>query len=436
MTDSATSGTVHIVGAGLAGLSCAVALARADVQVELHEAARQAGGRCRSYFEPALDCEIDNGNHLVLSGNRALLDYVTTIGASAKLSGPAQAGYDFADLKSGERWALRISDGVIPWWLLSPQRRVPGTRLADYLGSVRLLRAGIDDTVVARLGDGPLYDRLWRPVLLAALNTDPQEASARLAAAVVRETLARGGAACRPLLASEGLAAAFIDPALAWLRQKGTGVRFDSRLRELVLGRERVERLAFADGRTITLARQDQVVLAVPAPVAQALVPRLSAPDQFRAIVNGHFRIDPPAGFPRILGVVNGLTEWLFAFEHRLAVTISGADRLLDMPREEIARTLWGEVAALTGLPSQLPPWQIIKERRATFAALPSQEAKRPGARTAWRNLLLAGDWTATGLPATIEGAVRSGNRAASLARAAAHGLDAQSHDRSTRHAA
>ena len=114
--------------------------------------------------------------------------------------------------------------------------------------------------------------------------------------------------------------------------------------------------------------------------------------------------------------MVNGTVEWLFAFEDRLSVTISGADRLIDVDREVLARELWAEVARLTGLPPALPPWQIVKEKRATFAALPAEEAKRPPAETAWPNLLLAGDWTRTGLPATIEGAVRSGNRAAELA--------------------
>ena len=95
----------------------------------------------------------------------------------------------------------------------------------------------------------------------------------------------------------------------------------------------------------------------------------------------------------------------------------SGAgDRLVDRPREKLAKAIWAEVASVTGLPTDLPPWQIVRERRATFAATPAQDLKRPGAETAWRNLVLAGDWTNTGLPATIEGAIRSGNRAAELA--------------------
>ena len=138
-------------------------------------------------------------------------------------------------------------------------------------------------------------------------------------------------------------------------------------------------------------------------------------PTEFRAIVNAHFRIEPPADQPPILGVLNGTVEWIFAFPGRLSVTISAGDRLLDTPREELAKTIWAEVASVTGLPAELPPWQIVRERRATFAATPAQDLKRPGAETAWRNLLLAGDWTNTGLPATIEGAIRSGNRAAEL---------------------
>jgi hypothetical protein len=154
----------------------------------------------------------------------------------------------------------------------------------------------------------------------------------------------------------------------------------------------------------------------VPPYAASAMLPGLAAPDSFRAIVNAHFRVDPPAGAAPMIGVLGAETEWIFSFPGRLAVTISNADRLLDMPRETLAASIWREVKAATGSASEMPPWQIVRERRATFAATPEQNAKRSGPRTAWRNLFLAGDWTDTGLPATIEGAIRSGNRAAALA--------------------
>ena len=122
-----TSGTVHIVGAGLAGLSAAVKLAGSGREVVVHELARHAGGRCRSYFEPALGLNIDNGNHLLLSANRAALALLKTIGSEDKLVGPERAEFAFADLVSGESWTLRPNRGPIPWWIFASSRRAPGT---------------------------------------------------------------------------------------------------------------------------------------------------------------------------------------------------------------------------------------------------------------------------------------------------------------------
>lgn len=404
-----------MIGAGLAGLSAAVRLASAGRAVIVHESARHAGGRCRSYFEPALELVIDNGNHLLLSGNHAAIGFLKMIGSEGKLTGPREAEFAFADLATGRRWRLRPNHGRLPWWILSKTRRVPATRALDYLTLARLLTARHDQTIAEVMDcTGPLYERLWRPVLLAALNADPREASARLAGAVVRESLARGGAACRPLVAADGLGAAFVDPALAYLHRRGAVVRFGRQLQGLDLAEDRVRALDFGED-VVELTRDDVVILAVPAWVGAALVPELTAPKRFRAILNAHFAISPPPGLPPMLGVVNAMTEWLFSFPDRMSVTVSAADRFSETPREQLARATWSEIAALTGIDAAMPRWQIIKERRATFAALPEEDARRPDARTRWRNLVLAGDWTATGLPATIEGAIRSGNRAADM---------------------
>ena len=411
--------TIHIIGGGLAGLSAAVKLTAHGDDVVVHEATGFAGGRCRSYHDAAVGMVIDNGNHLLLSGNRAALGYLREIGAEGHLIGPANAEFPFVDFASGEHWTLRFNDGRVPFWIFDPARRVPGTRALDYLALARLLWAAPGTTV----GDviackGTLYYRLVEPLLLAALNIDPPRGSATLAAAVIRETLAAGGRACRPLIARDGLSATLIEPALALLQQRGATVRLGHQLHTIRFGTRRVDALDFG-GETIALANEDEVILAVPPYAAATLVRGLDVPNEFRAIVNAHFRIDPPAGQPPILGVINGTVEWLFAFPGRLSVTVSAGDRLIDTPREELAKAIWAEVANLTGLraetPTGLPPWQIVRERRATFAATPAQEAKRPGAETAWRNLVLAGDWTDTGLPATIEGAIRSGNRAAEI---------------------
>jgi hydroxysqualene dehydroxylase len=409
------SGTIHIIGAGLAGLSAAVRLTARGNKVVVHEATAFAGGRCRSYHDASIGMTIDNGNHLLLSGNHAALDYLRSIGASERLVGPPSAEFNFADLASGERWTLRFNDGPIPLWVFDSARRVPGTRVLDYLPLARLLWAPAGKAVGEVIAcQGTLYQRLVEPLIVAALNIDAPDGSARLAGAIVRETLAVGGRACRPLIAREGLGTTLIEPALAHLQARGAAVRMEHQLRSLRFAAERIEALDFG-AETIALGADDGVILAVPPYIATSLVRGLKAPSEFRAIVNAHYRVEPPAAQPAILGVLNGTVQWLFAFPGRLAVTISAGDRLIDTPREELARTIWAEVARLTGLPPALPSWQIVRERRATFAATPAQEAERSGAATKWRNLVLAGDWTDTGLPATIEGAIRSGNRAADI---------------------
>lgn len=410
--------TVHVVGAGVAGLSAAVRLAEAGERVVVHEAAKAAGGRCRSYYDATLDLTIDNGNHLLLSGNRAALAYLRLVGGLSALDGPDEAVFDFADLRTSERWRLRPNAGRVPWWVLSPSRRVPGSSARDYLAPIALLRAAPNAPIdTAMACHGLLWERLWHPVLLAALNTEPERAAAGLAAPVLRETLGAGGRACRPLVAVGGLSAAFVDPALAYLGRRGAEIRFAARLRSMSTSGDRVAGLHFGE-HALELGQHDAVVLALPPGPAEACLPELSGPSEFRGILNVHFRIAPPPCQPLLLGIVGGLSEWLFAYPDRLSVTISAGDRLFDTAREELAATIWREVAELTGLAQdELPRWQIVKEKRATFAALPAEAGRRPKAATRFRNLVVAGDWTDTGLPATIEGAVRSGETAASLLR-------------------
>jgi hydroxysqualene dehydroxylase len=126
------SGTVHIVGAGLAGLSAAVRLAEAGQPVALYEAAKVAGGRCRTFADPRLGRDVDNGNHLLLSGNASARAYLRLIGAADAMR-TGEAAFPFMDLATGARWRIVLGDGRVPWWIADRRRRVPGTGLPDYL---------------------------------------------------------------------------------------------------------------------------------------------------------------------------------------------------------------------------------------------------------------------------------------------------------------
>lgn len=418
-----TSGhTVHVIGAGLAGLSAAVELTRRGAQVILHEAAPRAGGRCRSYFDRTLGQTVDNGNHFVFSGNEAVRRYLGELGTADQLEGPAHADFAFHDLSDGSRWTLAVNDGPLPWWVFDARRRTPGTTLAEHLALARLALSRRGPATIADRVDsnGTFWDRVVDPMMLAVLNCPPAEGSAWLAGRFLRESFARGGRACRTMVAVPTLDAVFIDPALAWLRARQVPVHFGARLRGLKMDGDHVVALDFGAGPEAV--GDAAVVLAVPPWVAQELIADLVVPDRFCAILNAHFACAPPPGARPITALIGGTAQWVVCHADRISVTISGADDIIDLDREALAARIWKDIAATLGCEAPMPTYQIVKEKRATFAATPAQDARRPAARTRWRNLFLAGDWTQTGLPATIEGALRSGEAAAQLAEASWRG--------------
>ncbi len=411
--------TIHVIGAGLAGLSCALRLAEGGAAVRLYEATAHAGGRCRSYYDQQLERWIDNGNHLVFSGNRAVAEHLRATGADGSMIDPGRAVFPFLDLADGRRWTLNLNEGRMPWWTFDAAKRIPATRLADYLALLRFARARSADTVRDVIDPThPLFAPLIEPLAVAVLNASAEDGAARLLWPVILETFGRGGRACHPLIARQGLSMSLVDPAVRRLGELGVDIRFIHRLRELQLRGHTVVGLSFI-GHDVALADGDTAVLAVPHRVAGLLLPEITVPEGSRAIVNAHFRLPAPVPLRdglHFLALLNGTAHWLFFRDDVVSATVSAAEAIVDLPAEEIAARIWADAArALEAPAAALPPYRIVKEKTATFAQTPAEVARRPAARTAYPNLFLAGDWTATGLPATIEGALRSGRTAARL---------------------
>jgi squalene-associated FAD-dependent desaturase len=413
---------IHVIGAGLAGLSAAITATGAGRQVTLYEATAAGGGRCRSYFDSELGVRLDNGNHLLMSGNKSAFAYINAIGARDRITGPKKPVFPFVDLKTGREWTLRPSRGRIPMWLLFADRRVPKTTATEHL-ALRKVGREWDDTVISEtMRHNSLYWLMLEPFSVAALNTRPHEALACLFGAVLRETLMKGGKASMPRLAKDGLSEALVDPAIETLRKRGAGIQFNRRITGITVSRGRATALETTEGQVV-LESDDSVVLGVPPWVAGELLPNLTVPDAFESILNVHFKIElqpegdiAEAGFA---GLVNGTAQWIFMKRDHVSVTVSAANKIIDRPADDLAISIWKNVAKALDLDeadaNTVPPYRVIKERRATIVANVVQEERRPSAETDIENLTLCGDWTDTRLPGTIEGAVRSGVTAVKL---------------------
>ena len=389
--------TVHIIGAGLAGLAAAVRLARArrDASSCTRRPA-QAGGRCRSYHDRSHrhDHRQRQPSAAVGQSRRAGLS-ATRSARADRLVGPDAAEFPFVDLATSERWTLRINDGVVPWWIFDRERAACRARASsDYLALARLLLAD----AASRCGE---VDRLRGPALRAAGAAAAAGGAQHRAAARARprsrrawcaRRLLRGGQACRPLIARDGLGHALIEPALELSASSATcAVRLrHAAARARASRTARVAALDFGDDddrarRTATRSSSR----CRPGRGAR-WCPALTAPTEFRAIVNAHFRIDAAARTCRRSSAWS-TARWNGCSPSRAgsSVTISAADRLLDTPREALARTIWREVAAVDRHCRR----SCRRGRSCASGARPSPPRRSrtrngPAPRRAWRNLV------------------------------------------------
>ena len=189
--------------------------------------------------------------------------------------------------------------------------------------------------------------------------------------------------------------------------------------RDLVVEAQRTTQLRFSN-REIEVSRDDIVVLATPAPVTATLVPDLTVPVYTYPIVNAHFRVPDRvqlASDAGLIGIVGGTAQWLFFRGDIISATVSAADELADATAAYIAQAIWSDITrSIDGVPNEMPEkHRVVKERRATISQTPESNRMRPNTICHLENLLLAGDWTNTGLPATIEGSIKSGNSAADI---------------------
>jgi hydroxysqualene dehydroxylase len=435
--------TVAVIGAGWAGCAAAVELARAGAQVTLYEAARVAGGRARRIEYQGNT--LDNGQHILLGAYRDSLRMMRMVGLQPSqllLRLPLQMRYPNSeggmDLLAPRLPApLHLALGVL---------RAKGLSLADKLSLARFASAArwmgwqlnLDCTVSELLERFEQTDRLtqlmWRPLCIAALNTPPERASAKVFLAVLRDSLGASRAASDMLLPRADLSALFPDAAITWLQKHGGKVMLGNRVSAI-----------HADDRGWTLSSEQQsdnyqhVVIATSAAHGQSLVRGMDGAladmltFEYEAITTCYLQYAPTVHLPApMLALIDDPDNqrWgQFVFDRGqldatqaglLAVVISASGTATESGTQSLETSVAQQLAHDLQMPELATPlWcKAITEKRATFACTP--DLPRPPNATAHTGLWLAGDYTESEYPATIEGAVRSGVKVAAAIRAEA----------------
>lgn len=425
--------TVAVIGAGWAGCAAAVELTKNGHKVTLIEAARLAGGRARRLTQHGLT--LDNGQHILLGAYRDTLRLMREVGINPEQSllrlplqmryPPASHGMDFvaAHLPAPLHvaWALLRARGL---------RRADKLALARFSSAARWMDWRLDnDCSVSELLErfdqtARLIQLMWRPLCLAALNTPPERASAKIFLNVLRDSLGARRAASDMLLPKVDLSALFPDAAVRYVEQRGGSVRFGVHVRAI----ERSGQKWQIDGTGF-----DAVILATPSWIAADLLaphdatlaamrfdhePITTVYLQYQATV----KLDSP--FYALVDAPQPGHWGQFVFDRGqlnaaqaglLAVVVSASTEASALGHDELVAAISLQLAQALSQPAlKQALWsKVITEKRATFASTPGLH--RPSNQTALPGLWLAGDYTKSDYPATIEGAVRSGLQAAYL---------------------
>ncbi|MCW5830040.1 MAG: hydroxysqualene dehydroxylase HpnE [Deltaproteobacteria bacterium] len=432
---------VLIVGGGIAGLAAATELADSGLRPLILEMRADGGGRASSFNDPASGIRVDNGQHLLMGCYAETLRFLERIGARGDLIFQEQLEVNYlGDSKGPGRMRalnlpapLHLLGGLLTFNLLSWRERFQTLRvgLAIQFGG----SGGADESVrdwLTRLGQSRRVQTvLWDPITIATLNEEPERASAELLREVLRIAFFSSREGSRLVIPATHLSDLYVGRAKSWLAARGSEFRPQAHVSEILFDSGKVAGVRLRSGETILCGR---VISAVPAHPLLSLLPqgiRSEAPfnrlEELSGspIVSVNLFYDRPVTDDPFVALLDSPIHWVFNRPrilgekspqlHHYALIVSGARTLLDVPNDRICADAAREMVRVFPLAreAKLVRSVAVKDREATFAQFPGVNGIRPGPVTRHEGFYLAGDWTGTRLPATIESAALSGHQAA-----------------------
>ena len=385
---------------------------REKFNVNIFESSNLIGGRCRSFFEKKLNLEIDNGNHLVFSANENFYELCRLVDSCSTVK-KLPPYFQFYDLKNNHHWDFDFSNrGVMDLFL--NKKTIPNSNFIDFFSVLKFLFVAKQKTVKELVGNSKIFSTLWDPLTLGVMNTSSELASARILSNVLKKTIFKGERYCHIYQPKKNWNDSIINPCKIFLNKSGCEINLKNILKKIEIKDNHVTELKFIN-KIVSVKKNDIVLLAIPPSNFIKFFPEFNIPQSYNSIVNIHFKISKKMRnhFPhQIIGFINSLSHWIFIKEKYLSVTISNANYLNNENSEDIAKKIWKEICSYLNIRSTLPNYQVVKEKKATIVQSPDNFMAISKLNQLPSNLKIAGDWTQTNLPCTIEGSILSGKKA------------------------
>ena len=356
--------------------------------------------------------EVDNGNHLILSANKNFLNLCKTLG-SLKTLNYYEPKFNFFDLKTKKNWSLNLNNQIFPFWIFNRHQRIPNTNLIDYFSVIKLMMCSKKDTVETIINKkSNVFNFFWEPLTLGVLNTNCKNASAYLLKNVLKETFFKGYKFSGIYQPTQSWGKTLINPAVTFLKKKKIQVNYSSLLQKIFIEDNKVKKLIFKD-KTIDILDKDLVVLALPPSGVKKIIPSLNLPEEHNTIINIHFKIKlKNNNKPKIIGLVNSITQWIFVKNDYISITLSAANSYSKVDKYQLISKIWNEVVLCFGLKNKkLPIFRIVMEKKATYNQSPENNHLVQKISGLPDNLKLIGDWTEFNFPCTIESSIISAKK-------------------------